>query len=391
MHRRQSNPIQESYQLEIQNIKKIIKGIESKSLSSTIDNRLVKIGPLEFLYAYTTISQNQKTYSPYRKLLVDMLSSLETAFPGSAYLAAKMITDGSDSYRFVNTDRLSSSDIFGQISSMISSVEASILKSVVSSGGFYRSVHFEDSKSPTDCVIKCKDSDGIQLSLDQAFNGQKKTFIEKGKIIFLDAVFESMSELDNLMSMSHRENIPIVIVARGFLPDVSSTLKYSFDQKKSKVFPVVISYSDDDPYEMDDICHFFGKKVFPGRISTCSDEEIKKLSAECSDIMIEGSSVTLSGIDINASFDNEKDDTCNRRMERLNQNSMEVKTPIGFTLLNKSRLKKCIYLYRMIARENSAVIENFDHPTTLNAYKRILSSVDGFKRNLNKIRVCIKV
>ena len=84
MYRRQSNPIQESYQLEIQNIKKIIKGIESKSLSSTIDNRLVKIGPLEFLYAYTTISQNQKIYSPYRKLLVDMLSSLETAFPGSA-------------------------------------------------------------------------------------------------------------------------------------------------------------------------------------------------------------------------------------------------------------------------------------------------------------------
>ncbi len=132
-----TNVKEEDFLLQKEIIKKVISSISKKSLSSTIDKKIVKLSPLEFLYAYTNLSQKTYSSSRYRKLFVDFFQSLESAFPGSAYIAAHMMFDEYQDFAS-QLDKVGSESIFKEVEKYMSKEEASVVRAIVESGGVYR-------------------------------------------------------------------------------------------------------------------------------------------------------------------------------------------------------------------------------------------------------------
>lgn len=372
-------------------IKKIISSISKKSLTSTIDKRLTKLSPLEFLYAYTGMSQKTNLTSRYRKLLIDFFQSLESAFPGSAYIAAHMICDEDQNFN-PQIDRIGSESIFEEIEKYMSKQETSVVRAIIESGGGYRSSYFDSPNHFGNFIIRAKKSESITLASTSDFSGCNINFASDSLILFCDMVFEKMSELDNLVRWAQKENKYVCLVSRGFLPEVSSTLFYNYTLGKTKVFPVVIEYSDADPFNLDDISSMCGCKVVHGPLSIFSDESWPDILSPLYSASINKGSVVVKpkGGDFNLG-DLKLENLCKDRLRRVLSGEIRVSMPASLSIIQKSRIKKGVHIYRGFARAGRVRIDNVDITAHLNAYNKILKSVEVFKKTFASVEICIKV
>jgi len=80
------------------------------------------------------------------------------------------------------------------------------------------------------CVLNVK---GAIPPIFKLRPGVKKGF----RIVFIDGVIERISEIDRLLQESQKEEVPILLMARKFLPDVVSTLYHNFASGKLQVIP----------------------------------------------------------------------------------------------------------------------------------------------------------
>lgn len=376
---------------EMSIISGIINSIDHKKLTGTIDNKLTKLSPLEFLYAYTNSHQIDPVDRPYRKLIIDMFSSLETAFPGSAFIAGHILVNNSKEKEEWTSSRVDSKHILKSIGTLMSVEELSLLENLVQCGALYKSAHFEDGKNTRDFVLKASDFSKNTLRLDKNFYISRSVKLEKARIVFVDAAFERMSEIECLVNMSRKKNQAIILVARGYMPEVSSTLYHNFLNAGLKIFPVVSEYSDEDPFEMNDLAEIFGTKPILGRISTFEEEKIIELS---------GVTDAITGCDLELQvavrnnfkkFDDLVSSMPEQRKLRLLNRNITLVTPPSTTLLEKSRLQKGLFLYRQISREGMCFKNNLGLPLTHNGLQRIFRCVKSFREITERPQTYVKV
>ena len=65
--------------------------------------------------------------------------------------------------------------------------------------------------------------------------------------------------------------------------------------------------------------------------------------------------------------------------------------PSSLSIIQKSRIKKGIHIYRGLAREGRVTIKNIDITPHMSAYNKILKSVEVFKKTIESVEICIKV
>lgn len=376
---------------ELSIISDTINSIDSKKLTGTIDNKLTKLSPLEFLYVYTNSRQIDPNERPYRKLMIDMFSSLETAFPGSAFIAGQILVNSFEENAEWTSNRVSSGQILKAIGTLMSVEELSLLEKLVECGALYKSAYFEDGKNTRDFVLKSSDYSKNTLRLDKNFYISRSVKLEKAIIVFVDAAFERMSEIECLVNIARKKCRPVILVARGYMPEVSSTLYHNFLNSGLKIFPAVSEYSDEDPFEMNDLAEIFDTKPILGRISTFEEEKIIELS---------GATDTVTGCDLELQVDvrnnfrkfNEVVSSMpdQRKMRLLNRNITLV-TPPSTTLLEKSRLQKGLFLYRHISREGMCFKNSLELPLTGNGLQRIFKCVKSFREITERPQTYVKV
>jgi hypothetical protein len=74
------------------------------------------------------------------------------------------------------------------------------------------------------------------------------------RVMAIDGIVESMSEINGIVHESYNKNIPLVIAARGFNKDVLNTLGINFYHSRLRVFPVVVPYDATGANMINDIC-----------------------------------------------------------------------------------------------------------------------------------------
>jgi len=375
-------------------IRKIITSIDDASLSTTIDNKIVKISPLEFVFAYSSISQNDFKTSAYRKPLIDLFQSLESAFPGSAFIAAKFLINDIDrnSMGSLDIQKMCSNEIFDAIESLMSAEEGSVVKEIIKVGGLFRSSKFNSLRCGDNYVIKSLTKESVSLNIAKDFQSLGANKFDDAIIITSDSVFEKMSEIDNIVRWAQGLDKTLVLVARGFLPEVTSTLFYNFLNKKLSVIPCTIEYSDDDPFNLDDTAKICGTQMVVGPVSVYDDDSLSKISGELIEVNISNSQLRVVPKESCFDIENLDFDTMNKeRKDRLGKGSIKVSLPENATLLQKSRIRKGIQLYRSCAREDVCKINKTNYPISVRSLGRILSSVDYFLKETRRTKFCIKV
>lgn len=386
--------LKDDLNVEIETIKSIVDSISNKSLSTTIDNNLVKLSPLEFFFAYSSISQKTSKTSSYRKPLIDLFQSLESAFPGSAFIAAKFLIGKIDKNDLEGTEieKMNSSKIFKAIEELVSMEEASVIKAIIQTGGLFRPSCIDSLKCGDNYVIKAFTQEGLKLSIARDFKALGQLTLGDSIILFSDMVFEKMSEIDNVVRWSQKIKKPLVLVSRGFLPEVENTLYYNFINKKLSVIPCTVEYSDDDPFNLDDISLMCGTKMIIGPLSIYEEKTLEGLAGELKEISLDNKELRV--IPKNSDFDIgslEPKDILGPRLERVSKGVIRLSLPENSTLLQKSRISKGISFYRSCAREQVFSIEKLGYPISLSALKRILKSVDFFQKEKTRTKFCIKV
>lgn len=388
------NQLAHEFRLELEEINKITRAISSGSLSSTIDNKLVKLTPLEFVFAYTSISQRSNKITPYRKPLIDLFKSLESASPGSAFIAANILLSKEIEEASLDVKmnkRQSSSRIFSTLSFLMSHEEHNVVKAIIESGGLCQPSCFEQLDCGNHYVIKSASSGGLSLKIERDFKSIPRTKLANSIVICADSVFETMSEIDELVRWSQDIKAPIILIARGFLPEVTSTLYHNYLNGKLKVFPCTVGFSDDDPFNLDDVSKMCGTTTIQGPLSIYDNDALSRIAGEVLGGTIDLGALVIipkSGLVDIGTVDLENLDS--KRMERVLSGVIKVSVPKNATILQKSRISKGILLYRQHARELSVSIDNFKYPVPLSAYTRILRSVDHFFEGSKKIALYIK-
>ena len=390
--------IQNDIKDQLDVIRNIVSSIESKSSNHTVSNRIATATPLEFLYVYTHLISKKQNSSPLRKLFIDFFQSLETAFPTGAFVGAKMLTD-TNSYEWTGPLQLGANDLISKIRNIVGHEAFNVVKQIIKCGGLYKSVLW-DSQVDEGYTVEVDESRLSLLRLAESFSKSINSLSTVEKAIFLisDSVFEKMSEIDSLIRGSIKDEIPVILVARGFLPDVSFTLSHNYMLDKLKVIPCVIESNDHDPFEMSDIAKIVGSDVIPGPISVYTWNEIKDLGKEVFDCRISKETVSINtdlreNIDelVSQILNDDREEVSNQqRIKRVLGNSIQVKFPANSNDISKSRIKKGLYLYRQWARSGICESDFLEFPATINLINKAADSAESLRSKLFNIKFYIR-
>lgn len=380
-------------------IDKIVKSIESKNSKHAVGDRLGTATPLEFLYVYTHLISKEQDESPLRKLFIDYFQSLETAFPTGAYIGAKALLS-EETIGWTGPNRISSDCIFQSLRDLVGHEAFAVVSNLIKSGALYRPVIW-DAIVSDGYVIEAGKGSSIKVALDGSFANTVNSgeTISKGIVIVCDSVFEKMSEIDNLARGSIDENIPVFIVARGFLPDVSFTLSHNYSIGRSKIIPCVIESSDLDPFEMMDVSRLLGTEVVPGPISVFTWEQIKSIGAEILNSKLIKGRVEISSLEYNAISDlidqvtlDDRDELSNeRRASRILGNAIRLRFHKNSNDISKSRIKKGLKLYRQWAKNGVCVSDLVESPVTPELVRKVQSSSQNLKKQIDKMCAYVRI
>jgi len=116
----------------------------------------------------------------------------------------------------------------------------------VASDGFRSSIQIANGyKFPVEFPDIFLSSGGITVS--------EKNF-EECRVMAIDGIIESMSEINGIVHTSYDKNIPVIIAARGFDKDVLNTLGINFYNSRLRVIPLIVPYDATGANMINDIC-----------------------------------------------------------------------------------------------------------------------------------------
>ena len=391
--------IQKDLASQIDLISRIVLSIESNNSKHTVGDRIEVATPLEFLYVYTHLISKEQNDSPLRKLFIDFFQSLETAFPAGAFVGAKLFLS-QNPLKWKGPERLVSSRLFEGIKNLVGHESSHVVEQMVRSGGLYRPVIWDETIE-SGYVIEALENSSVKIRLDSDFSRcvVAGEVISKGIVFVCDSVFEKMSEIDSLTRGSIEENIPVFLVGRGFLPDVSFTLLHNYSIGKSKIIPCVIEGSDSDPFEMMDISKLLGTEVLPGPISVFTWNDLKKLGSEVSNCKIKKESIEIGSLDYSeiddlihqVVSDDREEISSSKRAQRILGNSIRVKFPRKSNDISKSRIRKGIKIYRQWAREGVCKTSSMQFPVPVGLVQKASRASRELKETLEKINVYVRI
>ena len=91
--------------------------------------------------------------------------------------------------------------------------------------------------------------------------GSSKVAVQNCKVLFIDGIIESVSEIHHLFHSSYEEKTPIVIFARGFAAEVIKTAAVNIQRQTAQVVPILISFDEVGVNSFGDIASCFGSDV----------------------------------------------------------------------------------------------------------------------------------
>ena len=203
-------------------------------------NRICTAHPADFPRCLTEWSRSSSIDAAIRNIIVSCFFSAETNQGGSGLISCILWSGLHDNHRAVR--RFTEiSDVDEVINSWSPSGMSNVsVKKLVRLGACGRSVALQEG-SHLGTVVKFVSGEEIRGSIDPLFNSRTNVgdLAEEFYGVAIDGIVESVSQLHRILESNVEEKI--VVLARGFLPDVANTLAENWSLKRLGVIPFVVS------------------------------------------------------------------------------------------------------------------------------------------------------
>lgn len=209
-------------------------------LAFKYENRICTAHPVDFPRCLIEWSRNSSVDTAIRNIIVSSFFSTEANQGGSGVISCMLwsgfILSCDHMKRFAEISDID--DVVGSWSP--SGVSAAVAKKLVRLGACGRPVVLEEG-SHLGTVVKCISGEKIQGAIDPLFDSKVNTNDMSGKFygVAIDGIVESVSQIHKILESNTKKRI--VVLARGFLPDVANTLAENWISKRLGVVPFVVS------------------------------------------------------------------------------------------------------------------------------------------------------
>jgi len=101
-----------------------------------------------------------------------------------------------------------------------------------------------------------------EIYSDNVFSSTRKLLYNSARIIIVDGIIESVSQINGILNDAYESKQSVVFVCRGFLPEVLNTMAVNQIKKLLNVCPVTISFDDYGYHQLHDIAKATNSTVY---------------------------------------------------------------------------------------------------------------------------------
>lgn len=223
-------------------------------------NRALKCQPIDALRWFTeTIPESSKILH-IRNIMVNAVSDSETIQGSSAVVCAAALSslleipdikdtdDVSEDLRAISTlsRRASSDQILTAMSKLDGDNSFEMAKTAIL--GCSSNASIQVTKGSRKTTIKRTSGYKFPLIVPETFlsssGASKEKTITDARCLIVDGFIEAISEIDGSIRASYESKTPIIIVSRGFAPDVLNTLGVNYSHGHLCAVPVVVPFDE---------------------------------------------------------------------------------------------------------------------------------------------------
>tara|TARA_B100000941_G_scaffold254242_1_gene202344 strand:+ start:30 stop:1463 length:1434 start_codon:yes stop_codon:yes gene_type:complete len=254
-----------------QNVRILLNSAEEKvgdllghRLSFLYGENLIKALPIDALRIVTEMVSDDSNNQALKNLLINTIVTSERLWAGSGIISLMVFIEASkdlqkkralgiaseyDQTNFnravcINSRRTNSNQIFDSIRQMSrSKYELEVVRCTLNLVGS-ASAQLSD-KTSLNTVVSVDQGYNFKLGPPDLFwtaSSASLVSLYNTKVLCVDGIVESMSEVHNIVDSSFKEGQSAVLFARGFNDDVVNTLAVNHSRGKLNVIPIVVPY-----------------------------------------------------------------------------------------------------------------------------------------------------
>lgn len=223
----------------LQQIRKKITDLENGTLSFHYGGRPVRAQKCDIIRVISSTNVSNTLELGIRNIVLEAVLSSETLSAGSGYLLLRRFFSKKDN-SFKTESPVEINDVKHSVRTSLGlGVCNNIVNRIVEEASIDARVTISNSQMASFPVITVSHLLEIEGEIAESFRTKRKS-LEGSAVLFVDGVIESLGMIDSVLQSFFREKKSLVIFARGYAPDVLSTLDSNFNKGSLFVFPIKV-------------------------------------------------------------------------------------------------------------------------------------------------------
>lgn len=258
---------------EVANIaRRVSISLENGWSAQVCGNRIYKLHKFESLRAVAGYDPVSPIERVAKSALLMAMYRAEQISPGSSYLVCKRAAN--DSILDLNgASRIDRKMLYSSLSEILEESALPFIDSLEKAGP--DAVVSVRNSSTKESIIKVSDS--IEISCDGIPEFGDKIELHSCRILTIDGIVESVSEINRILTNCSESGEPLVIYSRGWGYEVVSTLLHNWRTGRLKVVPVSCKQDPSSEYYFSDLpISINGNISFQG--TSCALKDLQMLS-----------------------------------------------------------------------------------------------------------------
>jgi len=235
------------------------------------------------LQTMASLNWHNETEQLLYHIIIDHCLKSEKAGPGSFFIALKMITDSLGDNKIININEAISNVLSRSKVTIVQELRVYIntilddefltdlVFEIFAISGLESRIVFEETESET-LSIEFQNGFNFNVNLPLKSKSQFKNVL----CCIIDGHIESVSEIHKILETLSRQKEPLVLITRGFDPEVLNTLKVNNDRGTLNVIPVIVPFDFVGMNLLGDICLVAGSEM----ISSSKGQLISSIGVE---------------------------------------------------------------------------------------------------------------
>ncbi len=235
-----SNDIDRHISSVFKKLRDILYALDSGTLTYHYGGRPVRAQKIDIVRVISQTQFNNNVELGIRNIILEGVVSGESFAIGAGYLSLKMLLEKKE-YQFNNSKiRSEKKDVNKCLTELMRvGLSRKIIDTIISNSSIDSEVILDTSAMAFQPVMRSMPSMTVQAQLHELFSTNKKS-IEGSGLIVIDGIVESLGEIESILQSFSKDKKSLVMITRGYSPDVVTTLSKNYRMSNLFIFPFVL-------------------------------------------------------------------------------------------------------------------------------------------------------